>query len=100
MNLFDLPQRPLSEELTEILAQDRKTRVERIVSTGQTTDWYDQTETEFVAVLQGEGDLEYEDGAIKKLKAGDWLVIPPHQRHRVCRTSTNPPCVWLCVFWT
>lgn len=100
MNLFASPPMPLSEELTEILAQGGSTRVERIVSTGQTTDWYDQTETEFVVVLQGEGDLEYKDGTVKKLKAGDWLVLPPHQRHRVCRTSANPPCIWLCVFWT
>lgn len=99
MNLFDLPPLPLPEEITELLAQGEKTRVERIVSAGQTTGWYDQNETEFVVVLQGEGDLEYEDGTIKRLKGGDWLVIPPHQRHRVCRTSQSAPCIWLCVFW-
>lgn len=100
MNLFALPPLPLSGETTELLAQGGKTRIERIVSTGQTTDWYDQEETEFVVVLQGEGELEYADGTIEKLRAGDFKTIPPHQRHRVCRTSESPPCIWLCVFWS
>ena len=100
MNLFALPPLPLSEELTEVLARGGGIRVERIVSAGQTTDWYNQRETEFVTVLQGEGELEYEDGSVKKLGAGDWLLIPPHQRHRVSKTSENPPCIWLCIFWT
>ncbi len=100
MNLFSLPPLPIEEELTEVLAQGGTSRVERIVSTGQTTGWYDQTEHEFVSVLQGEARLEFEDGRVKALAAGDCLVILPHEKHRVIQTSAEPPCVWLCVFWS
>ena len=98
-NLFDLPALPLEQELITLLAQSDNVRVERIVSTGQTTGWYDQAEAEFVALLQGEAELTWQDGSVTVLAAGDTLTIPPHRRHRVSRTSAQPPCVWLCVFW-
>ena len=52
MNLFDIPEQLPEQELTEILLTG-KTRIERIVSNGQTSGWYDQTEDEWVCVLQG-----------------------------------------------
>lgn len=97
MNIFDLPPLPLPGELTTILAENETVRIERIVSTGQTTDWYDQSESEFVLLLQGSATLEFDDGEAVKLIAGDTVAIPPHKRHRVAFTSTLPPCVWLCV---
>ena len=45
MNLFDIPEQLPEQELTEILLAG-KTRIERIVSNGQTSGWYDQTEDE------------------------------------------------------
>lgn len=99
MNLFDLPSPPLSEELTTVLTESDNIRIERIVSTGQTTGWYDQNENEFVALLQGKAELEFENGTITELTSGDTLVISSHERHRVRSTSAEPPCVWLCVFW-
>lgn len=99
MNLFDLPPLPLSEELTDVLAEGKDVRIERIVSTGQTTDWYDQEEFEFVSLLEGEAELTWEDGCKTRLIAGDTLFIAPHKIHRVSYTSTKPACVWLCVFW-
>lgn len=97
--LFELPPLPLSAEVTDILAQSAAVRVERIVSAGQTTDWYDQHESELVALLQGEAVLAWEGGEETRLHTGDVLTIPPHKRHRVSYTSSQPPCVWLCVFW-
>ena len=99
MNIFDLPQLPLSEELTTILAEAGNVRVERIISTGQTSDWYDQDETEFVALLEGEAVIEFDDSRKVAMSKGDTIIIKPHERHRVSYTSTEPPCVWLCVFW-
>ena len=99
MNLFDLPQLPFSEELTTIIAESANVRIERIVSTGQTSDWYDQSETEFVALLQGNAIIEYLNDKIITLSKGDTLLINRHERHRVIYTSTEPPCVWLCVFY-
>ena len=98
MNFFELPERPLPKELTTILAQSENVRIERIISTGQTSDWYDQSETEFVALLQGEAKIKFEDREVA-LSKGDTIIIKPHERHKVSDTSSEPPCVWLCVFY-
>ena len=99
MNLYCLPDEPLKEELTDDLLDTADVRIERIVSTGQTTDWYDQEEDEFVALLQGSAVLEYEGGVLRELLAGDTVIIKKHERHRVAYTSSAPACVWLCVFY-
>ena len=75
-------------------------RIERIVSTGQTTapaQWYDQPGDEWVVLLSGRATLRWEDGALCELAPGGWLLIPAHVRHRVEATSMDPPCVWLAV---
>ena len=99
MNIFDLPTLPMPEELKTILTESDNVRIERIVSTGQTSDWYDQPEAEFVVLLEGNAAVEYENGKIVALSRGDSLLINPHVRHRVSYTSSEPPCVWLCVFF-
>jgi len=99
MNLFDLPALPLPEELTTVLAEGGNVRVERIVSAGQASGWFDQDETEFVALLEGSAVIEYTDDRAVALSKGDTLLIGPHERHRVAFTSSEPPCVWLCVFY-
>lgn len=85
----------------EILAQKPGVRIERIISRGQVSPqnfWYDQLEDEWVAVLQGSGVLEWTDGTQTTMAAGDWLMIPAREKHRVAQTSLNPPCIWLAVF--
>ena len=99
MNVFDLPSLPLPEELTTVLAQSPSIRIERIVSTGQVSDWYDQPETEFVVLLEGNAVIELENDRSVAMSKGDTLLIQTHERHRVCYTSSDPPCVWLCVFY-
>ena len=99
INIFDLPDIHLPEELTTILAESGSIRIERIISTGQVSDWYDQAETEFVVLLQGCAVIAYEGGKTIALSKGDTLSISPHERHRVSYTSTEPPCIWLCVFY-
>lgn len=85
------------EQMRELLATSNF-RVERITSSGQTSDWYDQEEDEFVVLLQGEAGIELEDGREVQLQAGDSLYLPAHYRHRVLQTGQN--CVWLCFFVT
>ena len=61
-------------------------RVERIVSSGQSTEadaWLVGARDEWVALLQGEAELRYEDGSRLLLGAGDHVVIPGGERHRV-----------------
>ncbi|MBM3115848.1 cupin domain-containing protein [Jeongeupia naejangsanensis] len=100
-NLFaDIP-RDLPDELFETLAGAGPVRIERIVSNGQTSPegfWYDQTESEWVVVLQGSARLRFEDeNADTELGVGDHVLIAPHRRHRV--TYTAAATVWLAVFF-
>ena len=101
-NIFELPDRlPLEELFTKLIDNDR-ILIERVVSTGQVTpegEWYDQERDEWLIVLQGEGELGYEDGSQIKLTTGDYLFIPAHQKHRVEHTSAEPPCIWLTIFF-
>ena len=99
MNIFNLPDLPLADEVTNILIESETVRIERIISTGQTSDWYDQDETEFVVLCAGNAELEFENGERIALASGETLLLHPHQKHRVAYTSSEPPCVWLCVFY-
>ena len=85
-----------------LLASAGGTRVERIVSTGQTSPagfWYDQDEDEFVLLVAGGAVLSIAgQDAPLPLHPGDWVNIPAHCRHRVEWTSAAPPTIWLAVF--
>ena len=100
-NLFS-PVTKDDKEFSEILISGNAggSRAERIVSHGHVSPpgfWYDQSEWEFVAVLQGYAEIEFESGTVRMIP-GDWVIIPAHLRHRVSCTSETPPCVWLAFF--
>lgn len=100
MNLFQLPPDLPDSELVKSLIPDRGVLIERIVSSGQITApgiWCDQERDEWVALLQGQALIAWEDGREVLLGAGDWVFIPAHERHRVEYTSQQPPCIWLAV---
>jgi cupin 2 domain-containing protein len=100
-NLAGLPANLPDEEIFEELLRTPSFRMERIVSSGQASPpgfCYDQEEDEWVALLQGEAELEFEDGSAETLRSGDWVFLPAHMRHRVASTSAEPPCIWLAVF--
>ena len=91
------------EEFTEILASSHEgpMRIERIVSEGHVSPvdfWYDQSEFEWVIVLQGNAELEFMNHGKIALSHGDWVFITAHEKHRVTYTSDNPKCTWLAVF--
>ena len=99
-NLFTLPIGYPEGEVVDVLTQGREIRIERIVSKGHVSPpgfWYDQDLDEWVALLQGEAVIRFENGVARRLLAGDWLLLPARQRHRVESTSSDPPCVWLAV---
>jgi len=101
-NLFDDLPSQLPEELVTVLAENQNVRIERIVSTGQSSPegfWYDQDEHEWVVVLKGEATLVFENGKSVHLTPGDHVLIPSHKKHRVDRTTTDSPTVWLAVFY-
>jgi cupin 2 domain-containing protein len=96
-----LPIGPLAAELTETLCRGPGLRIERIVSTGQTTpegEWYDQEDDEFVLLVAGAARvLIAGEARDRELHPGDWLLLPAHCRHRVTWTESDPPTVWLAV---
>lgn len=103
-NLFAGIPAELPDELTETVLDATNVRIERIVSHGQASPagfWYDQTEHEWVMVMQGAARLLFEgDAAPVELRAGDSLEIPAHRRHRVEWTTPDEQTVWLAVFYS
>lgn len=101
-NLFaGLPAGPLADERFDTLLTRPGLRIERIVSTGQASPpgfWYEQDDAEWVVLLTGDAAVRFADEAVaRELRPGDWLCIPQRRRHRVERTSTEPPAVWLAL---
>ena len=101
-NLFaGLPVTAQPTELFDTLLNLPGLRIERIVSTGQTSPagfWYEQADAEWVVLLSGEALLRFEDEIeARRLRAGDWLYIEPQRRHRVDWTDPAAPTVWLAV---
>lgn len=95
-----LPPFPQENEAFSILSHIGQCKVERIVSDGQSSAegfWYDQNEDEWVMVLEGETDLEWEyPHRIRTLHPMDWVFLPAHERHRVARTL--PRTIWLAIW--
>lgn len=91
----------LPEEVFETLIHTNKLKIERIVSKGQHSEenfWYDQSQPEWVLVLKGEAHLEFEN-ALLELKAGDYVNIEAHRKHRVKWTTLEEETIWLAVFY-
>ncbi len=98
-NLFDIKGLSADAEQFEELLSNTHIKLERIVSFGHPTpqgEWYDQDETEWVALIKGSATLVYKDGLTTEMKAGDTLLIPPHLQHRV--ESVSEDAVWLGLF--
>ena len=101
--LRDLP--PAAEdELVTRLARGGAFRLERIVSWGQVTPegvWYDQDQDEWVLLLSGAADLLIEGEAMpRRLRSGDFLLLPAHRRHRVEWTDKEAATVWLALHFS
>ena len=101
-NLFTAPG-PSKSEVFEDLLKSKHFRLERIVSTGQSTpagQWLSQAQCEWVVLLSGSAALRFEgEDTPVDLRPGDYLTIPAHQRHRVEWTDATVPTVWLALHW-
>jgi len=101
-NIFKKTQEKPPHEVVEELLRAPHVRIERIVSNGQASPenfWYDQNESEWVAVLEGKSRNRVENGDEVELSAGDAIAIPAHTRHRVLWTDSTQRTVWLAVFY-
>lgn len=97
-NIFAaLPESSREEQFLTLL-EDSGVKIQRIVSDvprGASEVWYDQDHDEWVMVLRGNAVLEFEAGESIELKAGDYLTLPSHLKHRVKYTA--PQTIWLVV---
>lgn len=92
-----------AEEYTEILMRADNWHLERIISRGHISPegfWYEQEEDEWVMVLQGAGEISWEDGSRTILNMGEGVLIPKKCRHRVSMTTSEPECIWLALFFS
>lgn len=100
-NIFGNLSPQIPDEVFTSLLNAEHVRIERIVSHGQASPegfWYDQDQHEWVIVLKGHAKLRMGDDQIE-MKAGDFVNIPAHLKHRVEWTSPDEPTVWLAVFY-
>lgn len=102
MNIYNNIIEDYQNEIFDNLLVKPNVRIERIVSNGQSSEsnfWYDQDENEWLLLLKGEAEIEYESGEIIKLEKGDYEFIPKNRKHRVNYTSNEETTIWLAVFF-
>ena len=101
-NIFDCIPENLDEEIFQQLVDGDSVRIERIISRGHSSPesgWYDQDRNEWVLVLKGEAILLLKDEPPVNLKAGDFINIPAHKKHRVEWTDPDSETIWLAVHY-
>ena len=90
-------------EHTRVLLETPQLRLVQIHSNQASSPdgfWYDQSEHEWVLLLQGSAQLRLAgERATRLLNTGDQLLIPAGQRHRVDATDPAPGTIWLALFW-
>ena len=102
-NIFGNIPENLPEELIEMVTESREIRIERIVSRGHSSPsgfWYDQKNNEFVLLIKGKAGLVFEGRKETiVMRAGDYINIPAHFKHRVEWTDTDRDTVWLAIHY-
>jgi cupin 2 domain-containing protein len=94
---------PAGEERFTLLLQTPQFRLERIHSCRASSPegfWYEQSEHEWVLLLQGSAVLQFGDeDQPRGLRCGDALLINAGRRHRLLATDPAPGSIWLALFW-
>lgn len=101
-NIFAEIPDTLPEEVFEKITEGKDFFVERIISDGHISPpnfWYDQETNEFVMLMSGSAKISYDDGNSFSLSAGDYLIIPAHQKHRVEETDKAQKTIWLAIHY-
>jgi len=78
-------------------------RIERIVSTGQSTPAdqpYNQEYDEWVLLVSGSAGLWVAGEGERVLCPGDYVLIPAHRPHGVTWTLKGGPTIWLAVHFS
>lgn len=101
-NIFENIPDKLETEFFEDLLKTDNFKLERIVSQAHSSPdgfWYDQDKNEFVLLISGSAELEFEDENITQLKPGDYIIIPSHKKHRLKKTDPDKKTVWLTIHY-
>jgi cupin 2 domain-containing protein len=102
-NIFKNVPDHIPEEIFQEILKTKAFRVERIISKGHSSEngyWYDQEENEWIILLKGSAKLLFEDDdQAVVLRAGDYISIPPHLKHRVEWTDPGIETVWLAIHY-
>jgi cupin 2 domain-containing protein len=100
-NIFEINKElDFTNEIFFQLYKNKNCLIEKIISTGQKTEegkWLEEKNDEFVILLQGESELEFESGEKITLCKGDYCIIPANTKHRINYTTSNPQCLWLAI---
>ena len=67
MNIFEIEKLPgiEEEEIVDILKENEDVKIERIISTGQVSDWMVQEKREYVLLIQGNAVIEFNDKTVE-----------------------------------
>ena len=102
-NLFNMPCPEAGCEQQRLLVSGDGWSLKLIASNDFSSPpdtWMDQQENEWVLVLKGTARLQLgSPDQVLDLSAGDHLMIPAHQRHRVERTDPAPGTLWIALHW-
>lgn len=98
-NIFSNIPEKIEKEIFECLAANNSVMIERIISKGQESPWFDQNFNEWVIVLRGSAILSFDNQPIVQLNAGDFINIPAHTKHKVSWTNPDTETVWLAVHY-
>ncbi|NLT52181.1 MAG: cupin domain-containing protein [Ignavibacteria bacterium] len=101
-NIFENLPENNNDEIFERLLTNENFIIERIVSDGHKSPedfWYDQPTDEFVILLKGSAQIEFEEGESIILKPGDYILIPARKKHRVEWTDLNEKTFWMAVHY-
>jgi cupin 2 domain-containing protein len=99
-NLFESIPQNLDNEVFEQLVESGGVSIERIISKGHTSPksgWYDQEQHEWVVLLKGNAVIAFADKSSVTLRAGDYISIKAHEKHRVEWTDPEIETIWLAV---
>lgn len=100
-NIFDGLKRA-EKEIFEDLISNEKFKLERIISSGQSTPKGESLESEndeLALLLSGSAELSFENGETIEMKPGDYVLIPAGTKHRVEKTDENDLSVWLALHY-
>ena len=98
-NCKRVPTNLFQEADDETILRTPHIRIERMVLANDSTpDWCELGVGKWLILLRGSAAIDFHgEIGLRQMHVGDYLFIPPQQKHRITATSKSPT-VWLVVF--